>query len=93
MLHNDVWSLFVKGSHAYQLIRKIYLLQTAIKAWNKSQNNDSNNCLYNLSKELEVIHSKLMQNALDLSLWLQEQRLQEKIHRHFGTRNVLGTMS
>lgn len=54
-LVKDVCSLFLKGSHAYQLARKIYTLQTAIKAWNKSRNNDSNNYLYNLSKELEII--------------------------------------
>lgn len=33
----DVWSNFIKGSHAYQQSRKNQLLKKAIKNWNKTQ--------------------------------------------------------
>lgn len=38
-LVKEVSSNFIKGSHAYQLTRKIQILKSSIKTWKKAKEN------------------------------------------------------
>lgn len=64
---------FVKGSHPYQLIRKIQTLNSSFQTQEKVKEHISENYINKLPKELGDIQRKTMLNPMGNSLLMQKK--------------------
>lgn len=73
----NVWSTYIKGSHAYQVTRKIQILKQIIKYWKKSKDSITESSIHKMGQELQNIQ-QLMLNPLDTSLSIKHHSLEQE---------------
>lgn len=78
----NVWANHVNGSPAFQLAKKTYMLQKAIKIWQAQvENEKSNSTFTSLLRDLETTQRDIIYNPMDDRLWLQDDYTR-KIHKY-----------